>query len=224
MDWFGWNTTSEIILTTTQESVWWSGPSMEWIYESPRWCLNLLMEDFWKPVSTFFSESFPFFWKEHNESKALTTRWQINCCALFKGQVTKVWVDGLTFTAPYKGMMCKDTPPPHTHIWWLVSPLESPCVGNRGILCHDVGVGLPWFRTLPWLYYCGTLPVYILKGTPISFHLICFVTITTNICRGPFSPSWSRAHNQQCTAFQIQRWCDQTPPQNGPSWMWEAWR
>lgn len=81
-------------------------PSVEWIYESPRWCLHWLTEDFWKPVGTFFfSQSFLIFWKEHNEYKALTTRWQISCRDLFQGQAAKAWVDGQTFTALYRGSM-----------------------------------------------------------------------------------------------------------------------
>lgn len=56
----------------------------------------------------------------------------------------------------------------HTHIWRLVGPLESPGVGHRGVLCHDVWVGLSWFWSFPRLHHSGALPVYILKSTSTS--------------------------------------------------------
>lgn len=57
----------------------------------------------------------------------------------------------------------------HTHIRRLVGPLESPGVGHRGVLCHDVWVGLSWFWSFPRLHHSGALPVYILKSTSTSF-------------------------------------------------------
>lgn len=88
--------------------------------------------------------------------------------------------------------MCKKLT--HTYIWWLVSPLESPCVGNWGILCHDVCVGLSCFRFLPWLHYRGTLPVNILKGTTHFIHLISMI-----IKQQTFVGSHSHHHEVELT-------------------------
>lgn len=57
----------------------------------------------------------------------------------------------------------------------MVSPLESPCVGNWGILCHDVCVGLSWFRSLPWFHHRRTLPVHILKSKFLYLHIYILI-------------------------------------------------
>ena len=71
-----------------------------------------------------------------------------------------------------------------THVPGLVGPLEGPCVGDRGVLGHDVCVGLSGLVAGPGFHHGGALPVHILTTTTTTSsysaeqHVFCIQYIS----------------------------------------------
>lgn len=132
-----------------------------------------------------------------------------------------------TLTSHYRGAHLRKLWS-HAYIWRTVRPLEGPGVGDRGVLRHDVCVGLSRFGPLPGLHHCGALPVHILKREkkkkPSRPHSSRPWNTPVKVRRELFSPSWSKARSRLSTAFQIQKWCDRTPSRIDLTETWGAWK